>query len=385
MFPSSSSRCATREKDKVAALDAGADDYITKPFGMEELLARIRAALRRAPTSPESGPHSLATDDLQIDFDTRRILVRGKEVRLTPKEFDLLRYLVSQAGKPVPHRELLQAVWGPGLWRRTRISAGLRQPATQEDRAQPGQAEIHSHRAVGRVPLRHRRRSRRTKLEIVLLGRMRRIIDLTQPIGPDTPVFPGDGPVRIDIIDQTTMNLSRIELSVHTGTHMDAPFHFCPSAATIDQVPLERCMGLASLIDLRSIPPGSEIGRNDIEKHHDTLRRARLAVLHTGWSSEWGKPQYFAGHPRLSADAAEFLIDCGVELIGVDMPSVDQAPYPAHKVLLGAGVLIVENLTNLETIGGEFFELVVLPLKLTGRDGSPVRAIAVTQPFTAHA
>jgi len=101
------------ERDKVAALDAGADDYITKPFGMEELLARIRAALRRAPTSPEGGPHSLATPDLQIDFDTRRIRVKGKETRLTPKEFDLLRYLVSQAGKPVPHRELLQAVWGP--------------------------------------------------------------------------------------------------------------------------------------------------------------------------------------------------------------------------------------------------------------------------------
>ena len=101
------------EKDKVAALDAGADDYVTKPFSIEELLARIRAALRRAPTSPESGPHSVVTSDLEIDFDTRRIHVKGKETRLTPKEFDLLRYLVSQAGKPVPHRELLQAVWGP--------------------------------------------------------------------------------------------------------------------------------------------------------------------------------------------------------------------------------------------------------------------------------
>lgn len=101
------------ERDKVTALDAGADDYITKPFGMEELLARIRAALRRAPISPEGGPQSLTTPDLQIDLDTRRIQVQGKVTRLTPKEFDLLRYLVSQAGKPVPHRELLQAVWGP--------------------------------------------------------------------------------------------------------------------------------------------------------------------------------------------------------------------------------------------------------------------------------
>jgi two-component system KDP operon response regulator KdpE len=101
------------EKDKVAALDAGADDYVTKPFGMEELLARIRAAMRRSPSGPESGPHAFTSPELEIDFDGRRVTVRGKEVRLTPKEFELLRYLVAHAGKPVTHRELLQAVWGP--------------------------------------------------------------------------------------------------------------------------------------------------------------------------------------------------------------------------------------------------------------------------------
>jgi two-component system KDP operon response regulator KdpE len=99
------------EKDKVAALDAGADDYVTKPFGIEELLARIRAALRR--TLPEGGPHAFHSPNLEIDFDTRRVHARGADVRLTPKEFELLRYLVGHAGKPVTHRELLQAVWGP--------------------------------------------------------------------------------------------------------------------------------------------------------------------------------------------------------------------------------------------------------------------------------
>jgi two-component system KDP operon response regulator KdpE len=98
------------EKDKVAALDAGADDYVTKPFGIEELLARIRAALRRSPASPEG---VFTSPDLEIDFDTRRVRAQGKNVRLTPKEFELLRYLVAHAGKPVTHRELLQAVWGP--------------------------------------------------------------------------------------------------------------------------------------------------------------------------------------------------------------------------------------------------------------------------------
>ena len=99
------------EKDKVAALDAGADDYVTKPFGIEELLARIRAALR-AP-SPEGGPRGFQSPDLEIDFETRRVRANGKDVRLTPKEFELLRHLVAHAGKAVSHRELLQAVWGP--------------------------------------------------------------------------------------------------------------------------------------------------------------------------------------------------------------------------------------------------------------------------------
>jgi two-component system KDP operon response regulator KdpE len=101
------------ERDKVAALDAGADGYVTKPFGIQELLARIRAALRRSPSSPESGPRGFSSPDLEIDFETRRVHARGTDVRLTPKEFELLRYLVAHSGKPVAHRELLQAVWGP--------------------------------------------------------------------------------------------------------------------------------------------------------------------------------------------------------------------------------------------------------------------------------
>ena len=101
------------EKDKVAALDAGADDYVTKPFSIQELLARIRAALRRSASSPDGAPASFAAQDLEIDFTTRHVRAHGVDVRLTPKEFELLRYLVAHEGKPVSHRELLQAIWGP--------------------------------------------------------------------------------------------------------------------------------------------------------------------------------------------------------------------------------------------------------------------------------
>ncbi len=101
------------DRDKVDALNAGADDYVTKPFSMEELLARIRAVLRRTPNSPEAGPRRISLDHLEIDFDARRVKTGDKQVHLTPKEFDLLRYLVAHAGRPVSHRRLLQAVWGP--------------------------------------------------------------------------------------------------------------------------------------------------------------------------------------------------------------------------------------------------------------------------------
>lgn len=99
------------ERDKVQALDAGADDYVVKPFGAEELMARIRAALRRAAPAELLPPFLSA--DLKIDFEKRSVLVKGQPVRLTPKEFELLRHLVANQGKALGHRRLLQAVWGP--------------------------------------------------------------------------------------------------------------------------------------------------------------------------------------------------------------------------------------------------------------------------------
>jgi len=99
------------ERDKVHALDAGADDYVVKPFGMQELLARIRAALRRR--MPQGKDVAFTAKDFAVDFEARLVTVRGREVHLTPKEFELLRHLVLNAGKPLTHRRLLQAVWGP--------------------------------------------------------------------------------------------------------------------------------------------------------------------------------------------------------------------------------------------------------------------------------
>jgi two-component system, OmpR family, KDP operon response regulator KdpE len=99
------------ERDKVMALDAGADDYVTKPFGIEELLARVRASLRRHP-SGDALP-AFVSKELSVDFELRRVTVAGEQVHLAPKEFEVLRHLIANLGKPVTHRRLLQIVWGP--------------------------------------------------------------------------------------------------------------------------------------------------------------------------------------------------------------------------------------------------------------------------------
>ncbi len=102
------------EKDKVEALDAGADDYVTKPFSIPELLARIRATLRRLPQVPDAaGLQQLTLEGVEIDLPSRQVTVRGRTARLTAKEFDLLSYFLTRPNKTIAHRELLQAVWGP--------------------------------------------------------------------------------------------------------------------------------------------------------------------------------------------------------------------------------------------------------------------------------
>jgi two-component system KDP operon response regulator KdpE len=101
------------EKDKIEVLDAGADDYVSKPFSMPEMLARIRATLRRTPPHTEAAAKHVRLGDIQVDFLARRVITPTSQLRLTSKEFDLLSYLAAHPNRPVTHRELLHAVWGP--------------------------------------------------------------------------------------------------------------------------------------------------------------------------------------------------------------------------------------------------------------------------------
>ena len=130
------------EKTKVEALDAGADDFVTKPFSMEELLARIRATLRRAPVrvDEDAGATVLEAGDFKLDVETRRVTVSGQEIHLTPKEFELLAHLMRHAGKVLTHRKLLTSIWGGNYGEQTeylRVFVGQLRKKIEPDPASP--------------------------------------------------------------------------------------------------------------------------------------------------------------------------------------------------------------------------------------------------------
>jgi arylformamidase len=211
-------------------------------------------------------------------------------------------------------------------------------------------------------------------------------IDLAYNLDPSTPVYPNDPPVKIQILESTryalpdgrrSLNTSKLTLGVHAGTHMDAPFHFFENEISIDQVPLDVCVGKALMIDVRNALTDGLIDVRHLKPYKEKMREIRRIVVHSGWSSKWGTPDFFASHPVLTPEAAQFVVDCGIRLVAVDFPSVDRAPFPVHIAFLSKGIIIVENLTNLAAVKKDMFDLIVLPLKITGRDGSPVRAIAL--------
>ena len=131
------------ERDKVFALDSGVDDYIVKPFGVQEFLARVRAALRRANSSGKlEMPSTFESCDLKIDFDRRSVFVRGKKVKLTPKEFEVLHLLVKNQGRPIRHETMLRSIWGPEFGRETQYLRVLIRQLRRKLESNPSQPEF---------------------------------------------------------------------------------------------------------------------------------------------------------------------------------------------------------------------------------------------------
>jgi kynurenine formamidase len=203
------------------------------------------------------------------------------------------------------------------------------------------------------------------------------IVDLSHPLETGMPVYPGDPGFRHTVIASGGCHLTSMTAGMHCGTHMDAPLHFLQEGTAIDRTDLGICVGPALRLKLLHCAAKGLIEVNDLAVDGARLRSHSRVLLETGWSARWHSKDYFSSHPVLTREAAAFLVDCGVRLLGLDQPSPDREPFEAHHTLLGAGVVLVENLRNLEAITQDEFELIVLPLAIRGAEASPVRAVAV--------
>ncbi len=199
------------------------------------------------------------------------------------------------------------------------------------------------------------------------------VYDLTHTVRTGMPVYPGTEPPTVTPAAALTRDGYRetaLSLWSHVGTHMDAPAHLLAEGTALDRIPPERFLGPAALLDCRG---AREVTREMLEGLPlDTLR---FVILRTGWEARFGDPAYFDGYPCLTPEAAQALT--GLYGVGIDAPSVDPVgvPLTIHRILLGAGVLILENLRGLDALPARF-ELAALPLRFENADGAPARIVA---------
>jgi kynurenine formamidase len=214
-----------------------------------------------------------------------------------------------------------------------------------------------------------------------------KIIDLTLTVSDKIPTFPGSPQPNFipwENIKEDGYNLEVLFLSSHTGTHMDAPHHFLEKGAKIHEISLKKLVSEAALIQCRK-NGGQSITKTDIqkfEKNHRKIENFSSVIFYTDWQKNLQKKYYFTKNPGLSVSAAKYLTSKKISLVGIDSPSIDLGKDPkfsVHQVFAKKGVLIVENLANLDKIKSPTFHLVVLPLKLKNATGSPVRAIAFVE------
>jgi arylformamidase len=207
------------------------------------------------------------------------------------------------------------------------------------------------------------------------------IYDITLGISQTLPVWPG-GPVivleQVESMDRGAhANVTRLGMSAHTGTHVDAPHHFLNDHRTVEQLPLDILTGQCFVLDLTSME--GHVNAKVLENSNIPESTLRL-LIKTGNSAHWqaGDKDFFPGFQGITEDGAEWLVEKGIKLIGIDYLSV--APYkqsvPTHSVLLKAGVIALEGV-NLSLVDQGYYELYCLPMKLVGSDGAPARVILI--------
>lgn len=208
-----------------------------------------------------------------------------------------------------------------------------------------------------------------------------KLVDLSHPLRHGQPGFPGDPHLEIaphcTIDGPARCNVSNIRLGSHQGTHLDALSHFLPGGRTLDQMPLDWFFGPAFVAHIPKAANETITVEDFAPYRHQLVPGARM-IYATGWAAQFGQANFFTEFPTLALDAARYLADSGLRLLGMDTPTPSREAYESHHILLGADIVIVESLTNLQELPHQF-HLATFPLNFAGLDGSPVRAVAFVE------
>jgi arylformamidase len=222
---------------------------------------------------------------------------------------------------------------------------------------------------------------------------MPKIIDLTLPLGGEATVCPGHPPVILEPLHTHEVHgrsNTRMVFSIHTGTHVDVPYHFISDGLTVDQFPLERLMGMAVKVDLRGkAKANTPITVEDIRTAPGFPPgglKDKIVILHSGWNEKmFYESNYYTSNPYLSSEAAQWLADQKIRALGLDFPQdkfegpPKKGDFPIHRIILSHGIPFIEHLANLEKISVSEFQFIALPLKIHHGDGSPTRAVAILE------
>jgi len=210
-----------------------------------------------------------------------------------------------------------------------------------------------------------------------------KILDISVPLSAGLPVWPGDPRIVLEryraIGDGSASNDSRLACSVHAGTHVDAPGHFVENGSTVEQLPLDILMGRTWVAEALT----ADVITPDLLEDLDMPAGTTRLLFKTRNSSIWENPEqpFKTDFVALNADAATWIVDHGIRLVGIDYLSIqmfEDPEAPTHRILLKAGVIIVEGL-NLRNVRPGSYRLICLPLKLAGSDGAPARAVLIEE------
>jgi arylformamidase len=203
-----------------------------------------------------------------------------------------------------------------------------------------------------------------------------KLLDVSVPLRQGLPTYPNNPPFELQpiqrIADGGTANVSRLVMGTHTGTHVDAPFHFFDEGIGVDELPLELLIGRARVVEIKA---RGGIAASDLEEAG--LREDLRVLFKTPNSALWNSDTFHEDYAHITDSGARYLVEQGVKVVGVDYLSVEQFKKPgapAHRTLLSNGVIIIEGLNLAEAEPG-MYEMYCLPLPVTGGDGAPARVI----------